>query len=123
MLPGRSYYLIGRDRKSWHTVIRTFQKVRFAGAYPCVDLAYHGDQSELQYDFIVAAKADPSIIAATFEGANSLTIDRAGDLVVGLPRGSVRQYKPCIYREVNGACIGVGCLRTETQRNLLQAIS
>ena len=60
-LPGKSNYLIGRDSSRWHTDVPQFARVRYSQVYPGVDLVYYGKQGELEYDFQVAAGADPKL--------------------------------------------------------------
>ena len=103
MLPGKTNYLIGRDRKQWHTDVGNYQRVRYTEVYPGVDLVYYGDQRQLEYDFVVAPRADPARIALKFDGAKSLTVDRTGDLIVGLAGGSVKWHKPVVYQQRDGA--------------------
>lgn len=101
-LPGKVNYLLGRNPKLWRTNIPTFAQVGYAGVYPGIDLAYHGTQGRLEYDFVVAPGADPSRIALGIVGAESLSIDERGDLVIGTPAGDVRQARPTIYQENGG---------------------
>ena len=71
----------------------------YRAVYPGVDLAYYGNQRELEHDFIVAPGADPDPIKLNFEGAAHLRIDADGDLVLGTAGGELRQRRPVIYQE------------------------
>jgi hypothetical protein len=102
-LPGTAHYFIGNDPKAWRTGIPTYAKVEYRNVYPGVSLVYYGSQGGLEYDFVLAPGADPGVIRVAFEGANSLQVDARGDLVLQTARGEVRQRKPVIYQEVNGA--------------------
>src|SRR5271154_781259 len=53
-LPGKINYLIGSDPAQWQTALPTFSKVRVAEIYPGIDLVYHGNQKQLEYDFEIA---------------------------------------------------------------------
>jgi hypothetical protein len=81
----------------------TYERVRYAGLYPGVDLVYYGRPRELEYDFVVAPGADPGRIAVALEGAERLELDRGGDLVVHTAAGLLRQPRPIVYQEVDGA--------------------
>ncbi len=71
-LPDVANYFQGRDPSQWHTAVPTYQKVKYTGVYPGVDLVYYGlTRGRLEHDFIVAPGADPSQIALAFEGAIS----------------------------------------------------
>src|SRR5580704_6304568 len=57
--PGKANYFIGHDRSKWHTNVATYGKVHYKDIYPGIDLVYYGNPSQLEYDFEVAAGADP----------------------------------------------------------------
>jgi hypothetical protein len=102
-LPGKVNYLIGNEPARWQTGVATFAKVRVGEIYPGVNLAYYGNQRHLEYDFTVAPGADPGIIAIRFDGADKISISPAGELVLNLGDGEIRQPKPVIYQAANGA--------------------
>jgi len=101
-LPGISNYLIG-DQKNWRSEIPTFGRVQYQAVYPGVDMVCYGKQRQVEYDFIVAPGADPKQIRLAFTGAKSVSVDAAGDLLLRLPGGVVRQHRPVVYQTVNGA--------------------
>ena len=102
-LPGHSNYLIGNDRSQWRTNIPHFAKVRYRSIYPGIDLIYYGNEGRLEYDFLVAAGADPSQIRFRLDGAKALTLALNGDLVLKLEQGETRHHKPVVYQEIAGA--------------------
>lgn len=93
-------YFIGNDPTKWQADVPTFAKVSYQEVYPGIDLIYYGNQRRLEYDFNVAAGADPRAIKLTFEGVKALEIDGQGDLILRTPSGDVRQHRPVIYQEV-----------------------
>ena len=101
-LPGKSNYFIGNDPAKWRTNIPTYAKVKYNGVYPGVDLVYYGNHGQLEYDFVVAPGADPSLVTLAFEGAREIYIDARGELVLDVEGGEVRQHKPVVYQEVEG---------------------
>lgn len=98
-LPGKSNYLIGEDPANWHTNIPNYRKVEERTVYPGVDLVYYGTQRQLEYDFLVAPDADPSVIQLTFPGANHLSVDAQGDLHITVGGNEARLHKPVAYQE------------------------
>ncbi|MGA3197542.1 MAG: SBBP repeat-containing protein, partial [Terriglobales bacterium] len=96
LLPGQSNYFIGNDPSKWKRGIPQFAGVEYQGVYPGIDLVYYGKQRQLEYDFRVAAGADPSQIALSFKGA-SAHLD-SGDLVLSTVGGDVRFQAPHIYQ-------------------------
>jgi uncharacterized repeat protein (TIGR01451 family) len=102
-LPGRVNYFHGTDQSKWQRDVPTYARVRYASVYPGIDAVYYGNQQQLEYDFNVAAGADPAQIKLRFEGAEGLRLDDAGDLLIQTSAGEVRQHKPLVYQEVAGA--------------------
>jgi len=100
-LPGVANYFRGHDPSQWRTGIPTYQKVKYTGVYPGVDLVYYGNQGRLEHDFIVAAGADPAKIILSFEGAQP-RIDRQGDLCLTIEGSEVRLQKPAVYQAAGG---------------------
>src|ERR1700730_2008203 len=78
-LPGKVNYLIGNNPAAWQTEVSLFSKVETQEVYPGVDLVFHGDEKELEYDFVVAPRADPSKILFRISGASRMEIDAHGD--------------------------------------------
>jgi hypothetical protein len=79
---GTSNVIVGSDASQWRTGIANYGAVRYANVYGGVDLRYYGTQSQLEYDFIVAAGADASVIRLQFPGASGVTVDANGNLVL-----------------------------------------
>ncbi len=101
-LPGKVNYFIGRQRSKWRSNVRTYSKVRYANVYRGIDLVYYGNQQQLEYDFVIAAGADPNRIKLSFKGAEDIRIDENGNLVLKTSAGDVIQQKPVAYQEIDG---------------------
>jgi len=101
-LPGEVNYVRGGDLKGSVTGIPTYGRVRYEAVYPGVDLVYYGNGHQLEYDFVVAAGADPERIRLKFTGAERLTVNTGGELVLHTAAGELRQSPPVIYQEVEG---------------------
>jgi hypothetical protein len=98
-LPGKSNYLMGRDSQKWQQNVTSYASVQLEDVYPGVNLIYHGDQGQLEYDFALAAGADPQAIAMRFAGASHVSVDSAtGDLVLKIASQEVRFHKPIAYQ-------------------------
>lgn len=74
----------------------------------CPDLLFYGNQNQLEYDFVVAPGADPKKIQLAFDGAEKISLDAGGDLVLHTKTGEVRQHRPRIYQEIDGKQKPVG---------------
>ena len=102
VLPGMTNYLIGNNPREWRTGVRSYAEVEYRGVYPGVDVVYYGNQRQLEFDFIVSPGANHRDIALAFEGSASLSIDRAGNLLVKTAVGTLVQHAPVIYQEESG---------------------
>ncbi len=106
-LKGKSNYFIGNDPREWRTNVSNYAKVKYEEVYPGIDMVYHGDQGNLEYDFVVDPGADPGDIKIQYEGARSLRVDKNGDLLIRVRGGELRQHKPIVYQEVDGQKVQV----------------
>jgi hypothetical protein len=102
LMPGKSNYFIGNDPARWQTNVAQYGKVKYQSVYPGIDLIYYGNQRQLEYDLVVAPGADPKKIRLAFKGVKTLTIDKAGRLVLDTGRGTLIQNKPIVYQMVGG---------------------
>jgi hypothetical protein len=101
--PGKSNYFVGNDPKQWRTNLPTYARVRYEDVYPGIDLAYYGNQRQIEYDFIVAPGSTPDSIKLGFQSARHLAIADNGDLIINQKGGSFRQQKPVAYQQVGEA--------------------
>ncbi len=98
LLPGKSNYFIGNDPAKWHRDIPQFAQVRYQDVYPGVNLAYYGNQGQLEYDFEVAPGADPGQIALRFQGPEKARLDGEGNLILASSNGELTLKAPHIYQ-------------------------
>jgi hypothetical protein len=96
-LPGISNYFIGNDPSHWHTNIPTYKEVQFEHIRPGVNLVYYGDQSQLEYDFVLSAGVNPQSLGLSFEGSDA-AIDPQGDLVFTWADGQATFHRPVAYQ-------------------------
>jgi hypothetical protein len=101
-LATKSNYLIGDDPSQWHTNISNYGKVQYENVYSGIDLVYYGNLGRLEYDFVVAAGADPGAIRMSIQGAKSIALDAQGNLVVHTSGEDLVQQAPVVYQNVGG---------------------
>jgi len=102
-LPGRSNYFLGNDPSKWHSDVAHYARVSYQDVYPGVNMAFHGAQSQTEFDFVVAPGANPAPIGFHFTGAQAMKTDDSGNLVISSAAGDVLLHKPVAYQEQNGA--------------------
>jgi len=101
-LPGKANYLIGNKPELWQTSVPLFSHVRVSDLYPGVSVVYYGNEQQLEYDFNLAAGANPDLIKLQFKGAQQVKVSSHGELVVSLNGGEVIQHTPVAYQTING---------------------
>ncbi len=106
-LPGKVNYLIGNHPGGWHTGVALYSQLRAEQVYPGVDLLFHGDQKQLEYDFIVSPGADPNQVAFQIEGAERIELDAQGNLVLHTPENEIAFHKPRVYQPVGGESLPI----------------
>ncbi|HNY40653.1 MAG TPA: hypothetical protein PKJ41_09665, partial [Bryobacteraceae bacterium] len=90
-------YFVGTQRSQWRMNSAHYGQVRLEQAYPGIDVVWYASGRLLEYDFVVAAGADPSSIGFRIEGAKAhLTHD--GNLEYDLGQVTVRQGRPVAYQ-------------------------
>jgi Beta-propeller repeat len=117
-LAGQSNYFVGNDPKQWRTQVPEYASVRYEQIYPGIDLIYHGNQSQLEYDFVVVPGADVSAITMEVTalqpnvernetpGEVPARIDSEGNLVLDAEDGRVILHKPVVYQTSSGKRMG-----------------
>ncbi|MGH9690431.1 MAG: beta strand repeat-containing protein [Candidatus Acidiferrales bacterium] len=101
-LARKTDYFTGNNPKDWRTDVPSYSRVEYRGIYPGVDAVFYGNQSRLEYDFVVAPGANPRAIALNVEGARKLRVDAHGNLVMNLAEGTIELEKPVVYQTVRG---------------------
>jgi hypothetical protein len=101
-LPGLNHYMLSADPKDSIRNVRTYAEVKYDQVYPGIDLVFHGDERQVEYDFVVAANVDPAQIGLTFTGIDRAELDRNGDLILQAGGAAVRQRRPQMYQEIDG---------------------
>ena len=107
VLPGKVHYVPTLDAATWRRDVPTYRRVVYREVYPGIDLVFHGDQQELEFDFVLAPGADPRAIRFEMAGAERLALADDGDVVVQAHDGGLRLRKPVVYQEHDGRRVPV----------------
>ena len=84
------------------TGIPNYGKVTYKGIYPGIDVAYRGNQRDLEYDFVVSPGADPNQIRVAYEGSSRFVLDGDGNLELETAAGRTLAHKPVVYQTIRG---------------------
>jgi hypothetical protein len=102
-LSGRVNYLIGNDSSKWTTDIPIYREILYQDIFEGIDLKIYGNNTQMEYDFVVNPGADPRTIKMVFEGIERLGIAlEKGDLIIKTHSSELRHLKPLIYQEIEG---------------------
>ena len=95
-----SNYFIGSNPAGWKRNVPNFGSVMYRDLYPGIHLKLHPQQgSQLEYDFLVDAGANPSSVQLEFSGSSKLEISKSGDLLIHTKSGVIRHQKPTLYQD------------------------
>src|SRR5881398_787924 len=97
-LPGKAHYVTGNDPTAWHRDVPMYRRVVYRDVYPGTDLVFHGTHGAAEFDFVVAAGADPRKIRFEIAGADTLKLDGA-DVIVAAGGETLRLHAPLVYQE------------------------
>lgn len=103
----KTNYLGSNDRKRWRTNVPNYADVQIGELYKGIDLVYRGQSKTLEYQFLIAPKADPSMIRLSLTGPSNISLNDKGDLLLKLQGGQLMQTKPIAYQETRGIRTGV----------------
>lgn len=100
-----SYFKGGQ--REWKTGVPAYSQVRYHKLWPGIDLAYSNSEEGLKSEFIIGPGADPGNVRLAIEGADAVTIDEEGQLVLSTPRGTIIDKAPVAYQIRDGRRVEV----------------
>ena len=104
---GTVNYLIGNDPARWHTNLPTYGELLYRDLWPGIDLLFRSENGQLQYEFLLRPGARVQDIQLAYRGANRLSLDRDGNLMVKTSLGSVTDTRPVSYQLIDGKRVQV----------------
>jgi|GEM_PF-490779 len=88
-------YFLGADARHWASDVRSFRQLRYPQLWPGIGARfYENEGQQLEYDFELAPGADPAAIGLRPEGAEQVSIDENGALLLRTSVGPLRQLPP-----------------------------
>jgi hypothetical protein len=94
-----------RGSSRWENVAN-YGSVVMRNVYTDIDLAVHGSQGSLEYDFVLAPGANPADIRLKL-AADRITLDAQGNLILQVGEDTLRQHAPVAYQERDGQRVAV----------------
>jgi hypothetical protein len=82
-LPGKVNYILGNDPRRWRLGLPTYERVTYPDLYPGIDVAYYGNQRQLEFDLVLKPGADVKSVRMRFSGLGNLKTDASDSLMLG----------------------------------------
>jgi len=88
-------YFLGNDERRWASQVPSFRRLRYGGVWAGIDMQlYENANQRLEYDFLLAPRANPARIALRYEGTSGLLLDGEGNLIVSTSVATVTELAP-----------------------------
>lgn len=100
-LVSKTNVLSGNNRSNWRMGVANYGELSVAALYPGIGLRYYSEAGQLEYDILVAPKADPAQVKLRFAGEKP-QLDADGNLT-----GAFLQKRPMTYQVADGKRIPV----------------
>ena len=108
-MSGYRNYFLGSDAAKWASYVKGYTHIRYDQLYKGIDLEIYSKGGAAEYDFIVRAGADPRQVQLKYSGADGVTVNRAGALVIGTSVGNYTEMRPVAYQLIGGVKKRVDC--------------
>ena len=96
-MTGSVNYFRGKKTGQGHTNISLFQEVVYQEVWPGIDLIFRGEKGRIKYEFVLQPKAMAENIRFTYVGADGLSLDEQGNLLMDTPFGVMKDTYPVSY--------------------------
>jgi hypothetical protein len=98
-LPHKTNYLTGRNPSAWRTGVPSYARVKASGLYPGIEVLYYGSEREIEFDVLVAPRADPSAVRLSFDGVERLEAGSEGELRLRSGEAETVLRKPRAFQQ------------------------
>ena len=100
-------YFKGNDSSKWKKNISTYNQLYYANLYKNIDLTLKAYGKNFEKIFRVKPDGNPNDIRFLIEGANSLKINKKGELEIVTGDGILKMTAPIAYQIINGKRVNV----------------
>lgn len=102
LLPGTANFFMGNDPAKWNVEVPTYGAVAYREVLPGTDLVFRGTEGFLKREFVLSPGADPRSIVMKYQGAETLSVDADGNLLVETTLGTLYEAAPVSYQVIGG---------------------
>lgn len=93
-------YFIDNDKSKWASFVALYNEVVIKNIYDGIDIRYYFDEGSLRYDYIVHPGANPKQIQFNMEGADQISLNNAGEIVINTTIGETKQTELYSYQNL-----------------------
>jgi gliding motility-associated-like protein len=76
------------------TGVKSYKTITYQNVYNGIDLKWYEKDGNLKYDYVVAPGTDPNIIQMEIKGAEHISLDKNGNLIIKTPLGTLTEKAP-----------------------------
>jgi len=103
MMEYKCNYFLGNDPTKWQTGVSNYESITYRNIYEGIDLKFEAGTDGMESHLVVSPGADLEQIRLQFEGANSISVNSAGELVINSRWGELVERTANIYQESRGS--------------------
>ncbi|MBF9238569.1 gliding motility-associated C-terminal domain-containing protein [Hymenobacter sp. BT683] len=121
---GERNYFVGADATRWASHVGAFRRLRYTELWPGIDLTlYENATQHLEYDVLLAPRANPARVALRYDGARDLALNAAGNLVISTTVSTTTELAPKAWQlDAAGRPQAVACRYVLTGRTITFAL-
>lgn len=97
---GYHNYFLGNNPENWASNVGLYFDVFINNLYPGIDVHYYFDSGKLRYDYLLAPGTDASMITLNVKGAESVSVNKNGELTYQTRFGEVREGNLFAFQNV-----------------------
>ena len=99
---GNVNYFRGSDSAEWKTNVPRYGEVVYRELWRGIDLRVRVKDGALKYEFHVHPGARIGDIRLAYRGAEGISVDRGGSLLIKTKAGTIRDTAPVSYQKIDG---------------------
>jgi hypothetical protein len=96
--PGTVNFFIGNDSAKWRTNLHSYAEIVYPELWPDIDMVFRNTGGVLKYEFIIQPGANLNNIRLTYDGADNISLDADGNLLIHTPMGTLTEQRPVSYQ-------------------------
>ncbi|HEY3840910.1 MAG TPA: SBBP repeat-containing protein, partial [Bryobacteraceae bacterium] len=99
-----------------------YSAIRAEQVRPGIDVVYHGNGTDLEYDFLVHPRGSTANLRVLYDGAKHVAVSEAGEVILSTGTSEVHQKKPQAWQVVAGRRENVECHYVLSGRNEVRLV-